>query len=631
MSLLAQRTPSAEALARVYGPLDKLDAANTNYQQIGYFTYGRLPVTSDVTKQKYPTRVLPHASASAARAGLHVAMRRPKEARALLDESLAADASLPDAHEVEGFWLDLDRRPEEAERAFAKAAERESENFYVYFRLASLRSQRPLDAGAAETVQAWLDRAARLNTRFAPTFHTLSWLHESQRRLPLALEFAQRAVKSDPTDALSALRLAEVLARLSRAGDAHKIAEQALELTEEERVRRNIQELLESLDRPSPVDASRSSIVAASATASPRADPDDQSTPASDRSAAAVPSGVTTQTGADAAPAPADSISRTRALNPKDRTLAAPPSETAGMLQQAPTLCERVDPVFPADATPGVDQGTVVVEIRIGPSGLVEAAKTVGPAFKFDNAALEAVRRWEYEPTIVDGKAVTVIMSVPINFGFWRRRAATGQAPDCEPQLVWSIVKGRTSYPADVPVAHYTDVSRAEETIRDVFQGNTRIPSRGQAVAAPHGALAVRQQGDLSARVGVERVGRVRQSALRAGRAGPDSRRGPQLPHRCSLRRGRPQHHGVRQRDWHVSARGGGAYRNHRTVRYPGVLGPAHLRCGLTAAGRPGPAHRTVRGRLLLVVHRRGPCDAGDASSRCDGRRRCPLGERRRG
>ena len=34
----------------------------------------------------------------------------------------------------------------------------------------------------------------------------------------------------------------------------------------------------------------------------------------------------------------------------------------------------------------------------------------------FDQAALDAVRQWEYEPTLLNGVAVPVIMTVTVNF-----------------------------------------------------------------------------------------------------------------------------------------------------------------------------------------------------------------------
>src|SRR5450432_242682 len=49
-------------------------------------------------------------------------------------------------------------------------------------------------------------------------------------------------------------------------------------------------------------------------------------------------------------------------------------------------------------------------------------------------------------------------------------------------------------------------------------QANPFLSSRGQADPAPRHALALLEQGDLSPRADLERVGRVRQAALRGAR-----------------------------------------------------------------------------------------------------------------
>src|SRR5215831_18483303 len=47
---------------------------------------------------------------------------------------------------------------------------------------------------------------------------------------------------------------------------------------------------------------------------------------------------------------------------------------------------------------------------------------------------------------------------------------------------------------------------------------NPRFPGRGQATAAPDGAFAVQQQGNLPARAHFKRLGRLRQATLRSAR-----------------------------------------------------------------------------------------------------------------
>jgi protein TonB len=61
-------------------------------------------------------------------------------------------------------------------------------------------------------------------------------------------------------------------------------------------------------------------------------------------------------------------------------------------------------------------QGAVIIEAIIGPDGKVQTATVIHSVPLLDQAALDAVRRWEYEPTLLKGAAVAVIMTVVVNF-----------------------------------------------------------------------------------------------------------------------------------------------------------------------------------------------------------------------
>jgi protein TonB len=89
----------------------------------------------------------------------------------------------------------------------------------------------------------------------------------------------------------------------------------------------------------------------------------------------------------------------------------------AGAAQmKPPTLVKRVPPVYPADARAARIQGRVVIDATIGVTGAVVAAKVVRSIPLLDQAALDAVKQWVYEPTIVNGKPIPVVMTVTVNF-----------------------------------------------------------------------------------------------------------------------------------------------------------------------------------------------------------------------
>ncbi|HSK11164.1 MAG TPA: energy transducer TonB, partial [Vicinamibacterales bacterium] len=75
-----------------------------------------------------------------------------------------------------------------------------------------------------------------------------------------------------------------------------------------------------------------------------------------------------------------------------------------------------VRPVYPAEALAARVQGVVIVEAMIGPDGRVRDAKLLRSIPLLDDAALEAVRQWQYTPTLRNGMPVGVVMTVTVNF-----------------------------------------------------------------------------------------------------------------------------------------------------------------------------------------------------------------------
>lgn len=85
----------------------------------------------------------------------------------------------------------------------------------------------------------------------------------------------------------------------------------------------------------------------------------------------------------------------------------------------APAVLNAVQPVYPAIARARGQQGIVVVQAIIDRSGDVErdSLKVLQSQPPFDDAALEAFRRWRFKPGRDDqGSAVRVIVQQPIRF-----------------------------------------------------------------------------------------------------------------------------------------------------------------------------------------------------------------------
>jgi protein TonB len=81
-----------------------------------------------------------------------------------------------------------------------------------------------------------------------------------------------------------------------------------------------------------------------------------------------------------------------------------------------PTKIRNVQPVYPLIAQSARVQGVVIIEATIDPGGKVSGAHVIRSIPLLDQAALDAVRQWEYEPTRMNGVAVPVIVTVTVNF-----------------------------------------------------------------------------------------------------------------------------------------------------------------------------------------------------------------------
>src|SRR5580658_5471740 len=95
----------------------------------------------------------------------------------------------------------------------------------------------------------------------------------------------------------------------------------------------------------------------------------------------------------------------------------SPPTVRVGGDIKPPLKVKNVPPVYPPFAQQNRIQGVVILDVTIGTDGKVKDTKTIKSVNALlETAAITAVRAWEYKPTVVDGKAVQVIMTVPVNF-----------------------------------------------------------------------------------------------------------------------------------------------------------------------------------------------------------------------
>jgi len=81
-----------------------------------------------------------------------------------------------------------------------------------------------------------------------------------------------------------------------------------------------------------------------------------------------------------------------------------------------PRLIKEVAPVYPEAARSAGVQGAVILSVRANEKGEVVDVMVLRSIPLLDQAAIDAVMQWVYEPLIVDGKAVSVVFTVTVRF-----------------------------------------------------------------------------------------------------------------------------------------------------------------------------------------------------------------------
>lgn len=81
-----------------------------------------------------------------------------------------------------------------------------------------------------------------------------------------------------------------------------------------------------------------------------------------------------------------------------------------------PTKTKNVAPTYPDIAKQARVSGVVILECTISPQGRVSDVKVLRGIPLLDQAAIDAVKQWQYTPTLLNGVPVPVIMTVTVNF-----------------------------------------------------------------------------------------------------------------------------------------------------------------------------------------------------------------------
>lgn len=91
------------------------------------------------------------------------------------------------------------------------------------------------------------------------------------------------------------------------------------------------------------------------------------------------------------------------------------PVRAAGEVKP-PRLVRRVEPVYPEIARQARVEGVVILEATTDEYGRVRSIRVLRSIPLLDQAALDAVREWVYEPLVINGRPRSVVFTVTVRF-----------------------------------------------------------------------------------------------------------------------------------------------------------------------------------------------------------------------
>ena len=97
---------------------------------------------------------------------------------------------------------------------------------------------------------------------------------------------------------------------------------------------------------------------------------------------------------------------------------ASPQRVRVGGNVQATKIVKMVRPAYPAISKAAGVEGAVILEAVITKEGNVQSLRVMNGQIDPDlaKAAVEAVSQWQYQPTLLNGQPVEVLVTITVNF-----------------------------------------------------------------------------------------------------------------------------------------------------------------------------------------------------------------------
>ncbi len=173
--LSARQDPVTAAQAS-FGDLGQLQRALNSYVSQSSFKAFRINSGVGIDPANFPAATVSEAEADAVRADVLVYDDRPKEAEALLDNSLREEPKNAHAHETMGFLRFREHDLPGARKWYGEAVQLDSQSFLAHYYYAVISMQAG-DGGTTQQdaqIEASLRTAIKLNPGFAPAYDRLA-------------------------------------------------------------------------------------------------------------------------------------------------------------------------------------------------------------------------------------------------------------------------------------------------------------------------------------------------------------------------------------------------------------------------------------------------------------------------
>jgi TonB family protein len=111
-------------------------------------------------------------------------------------------------------------------------------------------------------------------------------------------------------------------------------------------------------------------------------------------------------------------VAKAPPASPPDTRSGPPRRIRVGGNVQATKLIQQVQPIYPEQAQVRGIQGTVLIEAVIFKDGSIGTMRVLNKLAdpELVDAAVEAVKNWRYEPTLLNGQPIEIVTTITVNF-----------------------------------------------------------------------------------------------------------------------------------------------------------------------------------------------------------------------